>query len=151
MTSEQILDGILAGTDASREMAIAGLWPRWEEILGSSLADMLIPLGHRGSVLRIGAKHHAMLQEASYLTPLLLERINTFLGQDYFFQDIHWELAGRHPALNQRFIPSAPPQPLPQPPHPLGNLDIPAHSPVARAYRAYVRRLNKFDIFPIID
>lgn len=127
--------------DAALELAIASLWPRWEEVAGPGLGKLLVPLGHQGSTLRVGAQHPAILQEASFLAPAILERANALLGQAYF-QDVRFELPGSRTGLNRPLLPPPPSSPSPPPPQPLGTLCLPEDSPVGRAYRAYVKRLR---------
>ncbi len=130
--------------EAALEFAIASLWRRWEELAGPELGKLLVPLGHQGRVLRVGAQHPAVLQEASFLGPALLDRANTLLGQTYF-QEVRFELPGSRTALNQNFLPPPPPKsPMPRP-VPIGGLQLPEDSPVGRAYRTYVARLRAAD------
>jgi hypothetical protein len=127
--------------EAALELAIAGLWKRWEEIAGPELGKLLVPLGHQGRELRVGAQHPAILQEASFLGPALLDRANALLEQPYF-QEVRFELPGSRTALNQNFL-SPPPPKTPTPcPTPIGGLQLPEDSPVGRAYRTYVARLR---------
>ncbi len=54
-----------------------GLWDRWEGIVGSAIASHARPLRWQGRTLVVRAAHPTWVQELTYLTEQLLERIRS--------------------------------------------------------------------------
>ena len=81
--------------------------------LRGRLSGLALPVGHRDATLLIAAEDHLVMQELSFLTPEILDRVNAFLEEDRF-QEVHLSLLGKRRPLNAPRL-SAPPVP-PRPP-----------------------------------
>ena len=140
-STDEAISLVLGSPEATMELALARLWRHWPEVLGKSVAAMVRPLGHRKATLLLGAENSLVIQEFSFFAPQILEKANAFLGTR-FFQEVHIELSGGRPTLDQPLLPAAPAGAVPPRPAPLGNLlpCLPSLSPVANCYRAYVKR-----------
>ena len=130
-----------------RDLALTELWRHWDTVLGPGLAGLALPLGHRDATLLIAAEDHLIMQELSFLTPEILERVNAFLEEDRF-QEVHLSLLGKRRALNSTARPEprrTPPVILKPDPEHLGALwdNMDPDTPLGRCYRAYVRRFGK--------
>lgn len=137
------LDGFLGKLDTTGGYALVKLWESWEELVGE-MAHMLRPLGHRRGTLILAADDPVIMQEAQYLAPMLLEKINVFLGEEVFDKVVFELLNGRVP-LDGVIRPEAvePPRKLKKPNN-LGKLneELDEDSPVGKAYRAYQRMFD---------
>jgi hypothetical protein len=125
------------GTD---NLSLARLWEEWDTLFGPDITDLISPLGHRGDTLLLGAEDAIVIQEFTYFSDLILERVNGFLGEQVF-RHIHIELLRGRSPLNRKLLPASFSRPAPAKPEGLGNPEtLPDDdSPVARAYRSYVR------------
>lgn len=129
--------------DTSGGRALVRLWRSWDELLGD-MASMARPLGHRGSRLVLAADDPVVMQEAYYLGPMILERVNHFLGQEVFDKVVFELLNGRVPLDGEtRLEAPKPPRKLKKP-EKLGTLneELDPDSPVGRCYRAYQRMFD---------
>lgn len=126
--------------DTTGGYSLVRLWRAWDEIMGE-MAQVARPLGHRRSTIILAAGDPIVMQEAQYIAPLLLEKINTFLGEEVFDKVVFELLNGRIP-LDGAIRPEAsePPRKLKKPKK-LGELneDLAPDSPVGKCYRAYQR------------
>lgn len=124
--------------NASRPFKLARLWSNWTQVVGEEAAALARPLGRRKHTLRLGAEDGAAMQEISYHAPLILEDVNTFLGE-FFFDNIQCELLMDKTPLDaigrQERGKRLPPRPAN-----LGNAlqHMAPESPVTRSYQAYV-------------
>jgi hypothetical protein len=126
--------------DTTGGYALARLWRAWDSLMGE-MAQIARPLGHRGSKIILAAEDPMVMQEAQYLGPLLLDKINGFLGEEVFDKVVFELLNGRVP-LDGEVRPEAPEPPRKlKRPEKLGNLnkELDPDSPVGRCYRAYQR------------
>lgn len=133
----------LAGSEEHDQLR--RLWENWPMVMGEDMAGLAMPLGHRKNVLLIGAEDHLVMQELSFCTCDILERVNAFMDSPYF------EKVELHLHMGQTVLDAPRPQLSPlghKPPLecPAGltgafasmpglNLD----SPVARCYMAYLK------------
>ena len=134
------LPRFLNGLDRSGGRDLVRLWRSWDELLGD-VAQMARPLGHRGGRLVLAADDPIVMQEAHYLGPMILERVNGFLGKEVFDKVVFELLNGRVP-LDGEVRPEAPEPPRKlKKPETLGSLNdkLDPDSPVGRCYRAYQR------------
>ena len=141
-TVREAVDILLAAYGGQDRRQLCSLWDNCEMVLGDDLAPLALPLGHKDSVLLVGAEDSMALQELSLQSPEILERANAFMDAPFFSQVRVILLQGQRP-LNER----RPPRPLsparpPMPPRPprLGGL-MGAFSPDSLAgpcYEAYV-------------
>ncbi|MCM0754994.1 DUF721 domain-containing protein [Desulfovibrio aminophilus] len=132
---------LLGRMDQKGGLRLVRLWRAWDELLGPEMAGIMRPLGHRGRTLLVSTGDPVVAQEASFLAPLVLERINEFFNEEVF-DKVHFELlSGRIPLGEQRAERPTPPPARPKRPENLGNLArlLREDTPVARCYRAYLR------------
>lgn len=132
---------LLGRLDQKGGLRLVRLWRAWNDLLGPEMAEIMRPLGHRGRTLLISTGDPVVAQEASFLAPLVLEKINEFFGEEVF-DKVHFELlSGRIPLGEQRAEVLSPLREKPNRPENLGNLAqlLNSDSPVARCYRAYLR------------
>ncbi len=139
--SSELLSGLLRGLDTKGSLRLVRLWKNWERILGPETSRMARPLGHRNKTLILAAEDPIVVQEASFLSPLILEKINEFFGEEVFDKVLFELLSGRVPLDGQEKPVKAGPPKAPEKPGKLGSLlhDISEDSAIGRCYRAYVR------------
>ena len=146
--ASDLLRAFLERSPRGRDLALNELWRHWETVLGRGLSGLALPVGHRDATLLIAAEDHLVMQELSFLTPEILDRVNAFLEEDRF-QEVHLSLLGKRRPLNAPRLPSPPATarpPLFRPdPEQLGALwdSMDPDTPIGRCYRAYVRRFGK--------
>lgn len=76
---------LLASMGGTRERSLlAGLWANWTRAVGEDFANIAVPLGSRGRVLVLAAASAIQMQELHFLGDELLERVNSYLGTNYF-------------------------------------------------------------------
>jgi hypothetical protein len=126
--------------DTTGGMALVRLWRNWHSLMGE-MAAMARPLGHRGGRIILAAEDPMVMQEAQFLGPMILEKINTFFGEEVFDKVVFELLNGRVPLDGEFPKPETPPQRPLKKPEKLGSLDkkLDPDSPVGRCYRAYQR------------
>ena len=61
----------------------ATLWKCWIEVVGEDFA-WITPLGHHEDVLLLAVENAMEIQELNLQAPLILEKINGWLGREYF-------------------------------------------------------------------
>lgn len=135
-----VLPGLLQRLDRKGALPLLRLWRNWEELLGPDMAALMRPLGHRERTLLLATEDPVVAQEASFLAPLVLDKVHGFLGQEVF-DKVHFELLnGRIPLAGRTTRPEPEPRPLPRPRR-IGGLRglLDEDSPLGRCYRAYVR------------
>jgi hypothetical protein len=126
--------------DTTGGFALVRLWRAWDDIMGD-MAQFARPLGHRRTTIILAADDPIVMQEAQYLAPMLLQKINAFLGEEVFDKIVFELLNGRVP-LDGAIRPEAPEPPRKlKKPKKLGDLneELDPDSPVGRCYRAYQR------------
>jgi len=139
----EALPTLLRGLDRAGGRDLVRLWRSWDELLGD-VARMARPLGHRGGRLVLAADDPIVMQEAQFLGPMILERVNGFLGKEVFDKVVFELLNGRVP-LDGDIRPEAPKPPRKlKKPEKLGSLNekLDPDSPVGRCYRAYQRMFD---------
>ena len=126
--------------DTNGGMLLVQLWNAWDDLMGE-MAHVARPLGHRGRKLILAAEDPMVMQEAQFLAPMILEKINGYLEQDFFDKVVFELLNGRTP-LDGYTRPEAekPPRKLKKP-NELGALNekLDPNSPLGKCYRAYQR------------
>ena len=148
--ASDLLRAFLERSARGRDLTLAELWRHWDTVLGRGLASLALPVGHREATLLVAAEDHLVMQELSFMTTEILERVNAFLEEERF-QEVHLSLLGRQRPLNAP--PSTPNSqgramrpPMLQPdPAKLGALwdRMDPNTPIGRCYRAYVLRFGK--------
>lgn len=133
----------LAGSEEREQLR--RLWEHWPMVMGEDMAGLALPLGHRKSVLLIGAEDHLVMQELSFCTTDILERVNAFMDAPFFDKvELHLHMGQAVPDLprpEQSPLGSLPPLERPEgltgafASMPGLNMD----SPVARCYMAYLK------------
>lgn len=63
---------------------LARLWANWREVLGAALADQILACGHKGALLVLVVAGPPQMQELSFQSAEILEKVNKFLEQEYF-------------------------------------------------------------------
>ncbi len=76
-----ILNHSLVSLGIKSPMKVYGLWGAWREVLGDSVAANTRPAAVRNRILFVEASHPAWIQQLQFLKPVLLEKINAFLGE----------------------------------------------------------------------
>lgn len=130
--------------DTTGGMALVKLWAAWDELMGE-VAPLARPLGHRGKKLILAAEDPMVMQEAQFLAPMILEKINGFFGEEFFDKVTFELLNGRVPLDGEtRLEAQEPPRKLKRPKN-LGSLDeeLGPDTPMGRCYRAYQRMFDK--------
>lgn len=130
------------------------LWRHWDMVLGQPLASLALPLGHKEHSLIVGAEDNLALQELSFLSSEILERVNAFLNEPYF-DTVQLELLMGRATLNNisclsakenpatdNFLPVHIPVAMPAQ-GALGNLDIDENTALGLCYKKYVQRFGK--------
>lgn len=134
------LGSLLNGLDTKGSLRLVRLWRAWGQLMGE-MSHIARPLGHRGTRLILAAEDPMLMQEAQFIAPMILEKINNFFGEEVFDKVVFELLNGRVPLDGQ--VEQAPPPPptRPQKPRFLGTLNdkLDPESPVGRCYRAYQR------------
>ncbi len=130
--------------DTSGGMMLVQLWRVWGDLMGE-MAPLARPLGHRGSKLILAAEDPMIMQEAQFLAPMIMEKINTYFDKEVFDKVVFELLNGRVPLDGE--LPQAEPDPKREPkkPEKLGGLNkvLPPDSPMGKCYRAYQRMFTK--------
>lgn len=135
-----------AWIDAVDPRHLVELWRNWEMVMGPELASLAFPLGRRREILIVGGEDNIVLQELSFQTPEILERVNAFMDAPLdapVFARVELRLLmGQRPLS----LPPEDPQPCRERPAPARPADLGAYfssmrpdSPVARAYAACLR------------
>lgn len=138
--------GIRPSMDPVDPRHLVELWRNWSMVMGPDLAPLALPLGRRNEVLIVGGEDNLCLQELSFQTPEILERVNAFMDAPPHapvFRRVELRLVmGQRPLhlppdiqSRERFRP-----PPPRPARLGGHLsEMREDSPVARCYAAYLR------------
>ncbi|WP_147820376.1 DUF721 domain-containing protein [Salidesulfovibrio onnuriiensis] len=134
----RVLPGMLEKLDTDNNLKLVRLWRAWDGLMGD-MADMARPLGHRGRKLILAAEDPIVVQEASYLAPLILETVNNFFGEEVFDKVLFELLNGRVPLGRQRATARREPPLKYKKPSALGALNdtLDPDSAIGRCYRAY--------------
>jgi hypothetical protein len=130
--------------DTTGGYALVKLWRSWDELMGE-MASMARPLGHRGSKLILAAEDPMIMQEAQFLAPMILEKINVFLNEEVFDKVVFELLNGRVPLDGENLQELPTPERKLKKPNQLGGLnkELDPDSPVGRCYRAYQSMFTK--------
>lgn len=144
----QAIQEFLNAHGGHRQRILTRLWEHWNMVMGEDIAPLAFPLGHRKTILLVGAEDTMAAQELTYMAPEILERVHAFMDDTYFTRvEIHLFM-GRVP-LDMRKLHIAPPSRAPLPPRPenLGNLcaTLDPTSNVGRCYHKYVRMYDEIE------
>lgn len=141
---DSALSPFLNKLDTTGGYAMVKLWRAWDDLMGE-MAPLARPLGHRGSKLILAAEDPMIMQEAQFLAPMILDKINSFLGEEVFDKVVFELLNGRVPLDGK--IPTEQPAPKRKlkKPKSLGKLnkELDPDSPVGKCYRAYQRMFTE--------
>ena len=136
------LDSVLAALGDGEKVMLTRLWQNWEMVMGPELSALAWPLDARGDTLVIGGEDNLALQELSFMTPEILERVNAFMATPTFARVSLELVMGRQP-LDQPpdMQPRTRVRPAPPMPPGLGGplREMRPDSPVTRCYLAYLR------------
>lgn len=64
---------------------LAALWENWMQVMGEEFC-WIIPLGNKAGTLFLGVENAMEIQEITLQSPQILERVNLFMGMEYFSQ-----------------------------------------------------------------
>jgi hypothetical protein len=92
-----ILESTLKGLEIDIQLKTHSIWSAWKEIVGESVARNAQPRSIRNRILFIDVSHQTWIQQLQFLKPVLLEKVNTFMGEPHI-HDIRFKL-GKMPAL----------------------------------------------------
>jgi len=76
-----ILDDTLKSLGIRGPMKGYSVWGAWKEIVGESVASNAQPFVIRNRILFIEASHPTWVQQLQFLKPMLLQKLNDFLGE----------------------------------------------------------------------
>lgn len=130
--------------EMNRQLQIARLWVNWSRIFGEQVSGMARPLGTRKRTLVIGGEDGVALQELSFYSQEILDRIEEFLGWQPFDKVSFELLQNKIPLDEVRVVhshrrPSLPERrELTQPENASGTGSV-----VDSCYRAYVEMVKE--------
>jgi len=135
----EALKNQFSSEEIKNNFRLAQLWNNWSEVVGSKLADLIRPLGHKQHTLILGADDSIVIQEMNFFAPQILDKVNDFLGQP-FFDKIRFELIKGRTPLDQQLVITPVRQRSLKKPQNLGNLldKLPKDSPVYKCYKKYI-------------
>ena len=93
-TVSEAMGNFISTIDGRDKLMIPKLWQAWPLLMGE-LAELAKPLGHRKKTLLLAAEDSVASQELSYFAPEILERINSFFGEEVFDKVLFELLNGR--------------------------------------------------------
>ena len=136
------LDSVLAALGTGEKAMLTRLWQNWDMVMGPELAPLAWPLGARNDILVVGGEDNLALQELSFMTPEILERVNAIMDAPVFGRVELQLVMGRRP-LDQPpdMQPRTRVRPAPPMPPGLGGplREMRPDSPVTRCYLAYLK------------
>ena len=136
------LSTVLSALGSGEKLMQVRLWQNWEMVMGPDIAPLAWPLGARNGILIVGGEDNLALQELSFMTPEILERVNAFMDAPVF-DKVELRLVMGDRPLDQApdIQPSTRVRPAPPRPRHLGahREEMNPDSPVARCYAAYLR------------
>ena len=78
------LGSVLSALGNGEKVMQVRLWQNWEMVMGPDIAPLAWPLGARNDILIVGGEDNLALQELSFMTPEILERVNAFMDAPVF-------------------------------------------------------------------
>lgn len=139
------LDSFVSWKQLGREMDVARIWRSWPEIIGPRLAEMARPLGRRRGALIIGVEDSLVMQELTFFSEQIRERVGDFLGWQPF-DKVKFELLEDRTPLNEvqvRHEARLPEQHLPEEGEVGALLDVlPSDTTFRSCYEAYLRMIK---------
>lgn len=96
---QSILHKTLQGLEIDLPLKAYSIWGGWEEIVGETIALQARPRVIRNHILFIDVSHSTWMQQLQFLKPVLLKKMNAFIGEPYL-QDIRFGL-GKIPPLSR--------------------------------------------------
>ena len=156
-SSSELVEQFLKSQPKNASLNLVELWRHWGMVLGPNLEGLAFPLGHKDNVLLIGAEDNLVLQELSFMSTEILERVNAFLEQPFFVQIQLSLLQGRatldnvvanqsaeaaQQAMSAAYLPTRIPVSAPAK-GVLGELELDASTALGRCYQKYIERFGK--------
>ncbi len=141
MQCSTLIDQIMLAKGYSEiQKKINILYDHWDMTLGEELAQIAFPIGHRGKILLIAGEDSISMNELTYAKDDILERVHTFLEEEYF-EKIELHLLHDKTPLNKlEFTKDMPKIELIRPEN-LGNLNLPE----GKVKEAYLHYLTLFE------
>ncbi len=126
------------------KLKLITLWKNWNKIMGDGLCKMAKPIGTKGRTLIIGVEDSILMQELSFFSDNILEKIEQFLGYQPF-DKIMYKLLEDRTSLDGMFVEVKKTPYIPKLPVLSGRLKdkIPKESPVYRAYMSYLKLIEE--------
>lgn len=137
----EAISSVIESLDGADKMVMPRLWKAWPELMGPELSEMAKPLGHRKRTLILAADDPVVVQELSYFSQEIVERVNSFLGQEVFDKILFELLNGRVPLDGYELKRPEFNDPELKKPKNLGKLKdkFDPNQPVGRCYLKYIR------------
>ena len=146
MSITDALSAFLTKRGGEEHSRLTMLWEHWEMVMGTELASLAIPLGHKKETLRLAAEDSMAAQDIVMQSCEILERVNAFMNETYFSR-IQVELVMGRNDLSHKLPELRPKPPEYRAPKPedLGALhgSFDPDSPVTRCYEAYLRYFSR--------
>ncbi|GHV54091.1 hypothetical protein FACS1894206_06120 [Deltaproteobacteria bacterium] len=140
------LDDFLASHGGKEHARLTQLWQHWGMVMGSDLADMAVPLGHKKDVLLVAAEDSMAAQDIAMQGGEILERVNAFMSANYFSR-VQVELVMGRGNLSKPLAPlrKKPARYRVRRPENLGSLRgaFDSAPSIARCYEAYLRYFSR--------
>lgn len=143
------LDSVLSRLGNREKLQHVRLWQNWDMVMGPDIAPLARPLGVRNEILLVGGDDNLALQDLSFMTPEILERVNAFMDAPVFNRVELCLVMGK---TTLEYAPDTQPvqrpRPLPERPRDLGGYlgEMSIDSPVARCYAAYLEMHAELEI-----
>jgi predicted nucleic acid-binding Zn ribbon protein len=93
-----ILEQTLKGLELDVPLKIYSIWGAWKEIVGEPIALQTQPHAIRNRILLVEVSHSTWMQQLQFLKPILLGKINRFLGES-LIEDIRFKVGKIPPAV----------------------------------------------------
>ncbi|XPV76970.1 MAG: DUF721 domain-containing protein [Desulfovibrio sp.] len=101
-TAKKSAFNFLRSMDKDGNMELIRLWKNWKKILPAEISRMVRPLGRRGRKLILYTEDPAVSMNAQFMGPLILKKVNQFLGKEVFDKVSFELLNGRVPLDEQK-------------------------------------------------
>lgn len=133
----EVLNETGASLGLKDAVATGGLWSRWDEIVGDSIAQNAQPTSLRDGVLRVKAASPAWATELTYLAPEIVRRTNEMAGSEIVREIKVWTGPGSVAPAARKAAPP-PSDPSPSDDRPKGERD--PREALESARRAWARK-----------
>jgi len=84
--SSSVLKDLLETGILSDQFTRWKLWRKWPEIVGQTLAQNTDPVGYYRRTLVVWVKNASWLQQLSFASDPIKEKVNAFLGKEWIYR-----------------------------------------------------------------